>query len=190
MEATMSDAPTPSRYSAPAQLFHWLTVLCVAATWTIGTLRDDFPKGSIRDMATFVHVSLGELIVLLLVLRIVWRFLTPTPPLEPTGLGTAGEVLAKLGHLAIYGLLLAVPVVGVVMVFHGGKPLPLFGLAEIPSPWLQNRELRHYSKEIHELLANLLMAAAGLHAAAALAHHHVLKDRTLKRMLPAVLIGD
>ncbi len=186
----MSDSSISSRYSAPAQLFHWVTVLCVAAAWTIGILREDIPKGSVRDMATFVHVSLGELIVLLLALRIVWRFVSPAPPLEMTRLGTAGEVVAKLGHLAIYGLLLAVPVVGVVMVFHGGKPLPLFGLAEIPSPWLQNRELKHYSKEIHEILANLLMAAAALHAAAALAHHHVLKDRTLKRMLPAVLVGD
>ncbi|WP_246744737.1 cytochrome b [Methylocystis sp. Sn-Cys] len=182
----MSIASNPSRYSPPSQLFHWLTVLCVAGAWILGVVGDDLPKGSIRHMGEFVHVILGELVVLLLVLRIVWRFIAPAPPLEPTRFGAAGELATKLGHLAIYGLLLAVPVVGVVTLFHSGDALPLLGLSEIPSPWIKNRELKHYYKEIHEFLAHTLMIVAALHAAAAIAHHHVLKDRTLKRMLPAV----
>lgn len=182
----MSVASNASRYSPPSQLFHWLTVLCVASAWILGVFGDDLPKGSIRHLGEFVHVILGELVVLLLVLRIVWRFIAPVPPLEPTRFGTAGELATKLGHLAIYGLLLAVPVVGVLTLFHGGEALPLFGLSEIQSPWIKNRELKHYYKEIHEFLAHTLIILALLHAAAAIVHHHVLKDRTLKRMLPAV----
>jgi cytochrome b561 len=186
----MSDPSAPSRYSPPAQIFHWLTVLCVAAAWTLGVLGDELPKGSIRHMGEFVHVLFGEAVVLLLVLRIVWRFVAPAPALEPTQFGVAGEFAAKLGHLALYGLLLAVPVVGLVTLFHGGEALSLFGAYDIPSPWLKNRELKHYSKEIHEFLAHMLIVLATLHASTAIAHHHVLKDRTLKRMLPAAILGD
>ncbi len=183
----MSDASPASRYSAPAQIFHWLTVLFVAAAWTLGVLGDDLPKGSIRHMGEFAHIMLGELVVLLLVLRIVWRFVTPAPPPIPTRFGVAGELATRLVHFAIYALLFAVPVVGLVTLFHGGEPLSIFGIVDIPSPWAKNRELKHYSKEIHEFLAHTLVILAGLHAAAALAHHYLLKDRTLKRMLPAVL---
>lgn len=180
----MSDSRT-SRYSLPAQTFHWLSVLFVAGAWTLGVFGDDLPKGSIRHMGEYAHVMLGEAVVLLLMLRIVWRFVTPAPAPEPTRLGTAGEWGAKLGQIAIYALLLATPVVGLVTLFHGGEALPVFGLYDIPSPWPRNRELKHYSKEIHETLAHLLMALATLHAAAALVHHYVLRDATLTRMLPA-----
>jgi cytochrome b561 len=78
-----------------------------------------------------------------------------------------------------------VPVVGVVTLFHGGEALTLFGLSDIPSPWPKNRELKHNSKEIHEFLAHLLIVLVMAHAAAALAHHYLLKDGTLRRMLPA-----
>lgn len=186
----MSDASTASRYSPPAQVFHWLTVVCVGAAWTLGVLGDELPRGSIRHMGEFTHIMFGELVVLLLLLRLTWRFVSPAPPLEPTRLGTPAAIATKFGHLAIYGLLLAVPVVGVVTLFHGGEALPIFGLADIPSPWPKNRELKHYSKEIHEFLAHLLVVLALLHAAAALAHHYLLKDRTLKRMLPGFLFAD
>lgn len=186
----MAESATVSRYSPPAQIFHWLTVFFVAAAWTLGVLGDDLPRGSIRHIGEFVHIIFGELVVLLLLLRVVWRFVTPAPPLEKTRFGAPAALATKLGHLAIYALLLAVPVVGVVTLFHGGEALSLFGVVDIPSPWPKNRELKHYSKEIHELLAHLLVMLAALHAAAALTHHFVLKDRTLKRMLPAFLSAD
>lgn len=186
----MSAAATASRYSPPALVFHWLTALCVAAAWILGVLGDELPRGSIRHMGEFVHIIFGELVLLLLVLRLVWRVITPAPPLEPTRFGAAAALATRLGHLAIYALLLAVPVVGVVTLFHGGEALPIFGVADISSPWIKNRELRHYSKEIHELLAHLLVVLALAHAAVALAHHYLLKDRTLKRMLPAFLFAD
>lgn len=182
----MSQAAPASRYSPPAQLFHWLTVLCVALAWTLGVLGDDLPKGSIRHLGEFAHVTLGECVVLLLVLRLVWRFKTPAPAPAPNRFGAPALLATKIVHLALYGLLIAVPLVGLVTLYHGGEPLPLFGLADIPSPWPRNRELKHYSKEIHELLAHLLVLLAALHAGVALAHHYVLKDATLKRMLPAL----
>jgi cytochrome b561 len=173
-----------ARYSPPARFFHWLTVLCVFSAWGLGLIGDDLPRGPIRHTGEFVHILIGETVVLLLVLRLAWRFITPAPLPEATRFGLAGDMATRGVHLALYGFLLAVPVVGVVTLFHGGEALSLYGLFDIPSPWPKNRELKHNSKEIHELLAHLLIVLALLHAAAALAHHYVFRDGVLKRMLP------
>lgn len=182
--------PSPARYSRPAKIFHWLTVFFVFAAWGLGLVGDDLPRGSIRHLGEFIHILLGETVALLLLLRLVWRFIAPPPPLEPTALGLAGALATRAVHLALYGLLLAVPVVGVVTLFNGGEALSIYGLYDIPSPWPKNRELKHNSKEIHELLAHTLVVLALLHAAAALVHHYVFKDRVLERMLPRLLVGD
>jgi cytochrome b561 len=80
--------------------------------------------------------------------------------------------------------LIALPVVGVLLQFARGDALPVFGIVDIASPWVRDRSFVESLKEVHETLANLLMIAAGLHAAAALVHHWLLGDRTLARMLP------
>ena len=89
-------------------------------------------------------------------------------------------------HVALYILLIATPTVGIVLQFARGDALPIFGIAEIPSPWLRDRAFAKSVKEIHETLSNVLLIIAGLHAAAAVAHHWMLGDRTLTRMLPGL----
>jgi cytochrome b561 len=74
---------------------------------------------------------------------------------------------------------------GITLQFARGDALPLFGLLEIASPWSADCALTRSLKGIHEVLANALMIIAGLHAAAALAHHYIFRDRTLLRMLPS-----
>jgi cytochrome b561 len=86
--------------------------------------------------------------------------------------------------LALYALLIATPAVGIVLRFALGGALPIFGIAEIASPWVRDRAYAIAVKDIHETLANALMAVAAFHTAAALAHHWILRDRTLTRMSP------
>jgi cytochrome b561 len=68
--------------------------------------------------------------------------------------------------------------------FARGDSLSLFGLFDIASPWARDKTFAHSVKEIHEVLAHALLAVASFHAAAALVHHWVFRDRTLVRMLP------
>jgi cytochrome b561 len=81
-------------------------------------------------------------------------------------------------------LLIVVPVAGIVAQFAHGDALPLFGIGEIPSPWVRDRAFAHSVKEIHEIAAHALVIVAIFHAAAALIHHFVFRDNTLIRMLP------
>jgi cytochrome b561 len=180
---------SPSRYGAIAQCLHWAAVALVLVAWTLGVLGDELPEGASRALGLYVHASAGLLVITLTVLRLLWRFVDPSPPAEKTEFG---EWLfadwiglgAKLAHFALYVLLVAVPVAGIVLQFARGDSLPVFGLFDISSPWVRDRAFAHSVKEIHEVLAHGLLAVAGLHAAAALVHHWVFRDRTLVRMLP------
>ena len=87
-------------------------------------------------------------------------------------------------HYLLYGLLIVVPAFGIALQFAQGHSLPLFGLGEIPSPWLADKAFAHSVKEVHEISANILVILAVFHMAAALVHHVVFGDNTLRRMLP------
>lgn len=170
-------------YTGPAKAMHWIAALCIVGAWALGELIDDFPKSSERTVL-FVHVTCGLSVLALVFLRLGWRVGHRPPPLAPSPLSPWAEWLALFTHAVLYTLMLAVPVAGIVWLFARGQALPLFGLAEIASPWARDRALSRSVGGIHELLANILFFLALFHAAAALFHHYVLRDTTLVRMLP------
>jgi cytochrome b561 len=174
----------PDQYGIVAQGFHWLTVVLVIAAWLLGTFDDVLPRGPAHAAGLFVHISAGIAIVALLVARFAWRLGDPPPPAAKTPFGVWGDRASQVVHYTLYVLLAAVAVAGVLVQFARGNALPLFGLFEIASPWTADRSLARSMKEVHEVLANALVILAVLHAAAALAHHWLLRDRTLVRMLP------
>jgi len=172
-------------YGSVARVAHWATALFVLLAWPLGQFRDVFTRGAPRDAGLSVHMALG--VIILFVLRLVWRALDPPPPaiqadrFEPW-LGYA----ATAGHLLLYALLIATPILGIVMQFSRGQALPVFGLFDIPSPWTMDRAFFREMLGLHELAANTLGVVALGHAAAALFHHWALRDRTLARMLPGL----
>jgi cytochrome b561 len=171
-------------YGAVSQIMHWITVGLVILAWFLGEFDDTFPKGAARAASLFVHNSAGLAVIAILVLRVFWRLANPPPPLEHTILGIWLDRVARLTHYALYALLIAAPISGIVLQFARGDALPIFGLTEMASPWAANRAFARNVKEVHELMANALVIVAALHALAALIHHWVLRDRTLVRMLP------
>lgn len=180
---------SPARYGTIAQSLHWSVVLLVVLAWGLGVVGDEVPKGTTEAAVLFVHMSAGLLVVLLTMMRLLWRLADPSPKPERTEFGNfafAGWIGlgAKLAHLGLYVLLVAVPLLGIAVEFARGKGLPVFGLFEIATPWPADRTLARNLKGIHELLAHGLMALAGLHAVSALIHHWIFRDNTLVRMLP------
>lgn len=177
-----------NRYGLVARLLHWTTVILVIIAWTLGTFGDDLPEGTARAAGLFVHISAGLLILGALIARLAWRLADPPPPPEPNEfggwLGAFADPAARLAHYALYALLIAVPVAGIIAQFARGEALPLFGIGEIPSPWIRDRAFAHTAMELHEIAANALVIIASFHAVAALIHHFVFRDNTLNRMLP------
>lgn len=163
---------------------HWAVVVLVMVAWLTGQFGDALPRGPSRDAGLFVHISLGLAIVGFVMARLFWRLADPPPAPEKSPLGKYGERAGQVAHYAIYALLFAVPMAGVMAQFARGHGLPIFGLFEIASPWSADRTFARNVKEVHEVLANGMLILIGLHAAAALAHHYFFRDRTLLRMLP------
>jgi cytochrome b561 len=169
------------RYSSVSIALHWLTAALIVAAFVLALVVDDLGQ-PLKGTLVTVHKSLGLAVLALFVLRILWRLVQPPPPL-PASTSPLVEKASGLGHLALYGLMAAVPVVGILFVFYRGRGLD-FGLFSIASPFAENRDTARSFRELHEFLAYALMALAGLHAAAALWHHYVWKDGLLDRMRP------
>lgn len=171
-------------YGAVPQVLHWGTVALVILAWFLGQFDDIFPKGPARAASLYVHICAGLAVICILVLRMMWRLVDPPPPAEQTALGAWLDRAGRIAHYILYALLVAAPVTGIVLQFARGDALPLFGLAEIASPWMADRAFSRMVKGIHEVMANALVILAAFHAAAAIVHHALLRDRTLVRMLP------
>ncbi len=179
---------TPDGYGAVAKALHWLSAILILGGWLLGQTLDLFPK-TMEEGLKLAHMWSGLGVLTLLAARLAWRRSGPQPDPIPSALDPWLARAAAVGHLALYALLLAVPVAGIVLSFARGEPVSLFGLFEIASPWARDRAFARSAREVHELLANAIMFVAALHAAAALMHHYLLGDATLRRMLPRAFQG-
>lgn len=175
-------------YGRVAKTLHWVTVAFVIVAWALGTFGDELAEGRTRESGLLIHIWVGLTILVIAFLRIPWRIANPPPKSPPTEFGRWlidwTDPVSRVMHYALYGLLVLVPLLGIALQFARGHSLPLFGLAAIPSPWVADKAFAHSLKEVHEILANLLIILAAFHMTAALVHHIVFSDGTLKRMLP------
>ena len=179
------------RYGDIAVIFHWLIALLIIGLLAIGKYMGSLDENDpIRYALTQWHKSFGITVLLLSVLRLLWRF-THKPPPELESIPSWQQRGASLAHGLLYVLMIAIPLTGWIMV--SASPLNLdtvlFNVIEWPHlpPFasLENKEaIAHSFHEYHELAANLLILILLAHIGAALKHHWFDKDATLLRMLP------
>ena len=162
---------------------HWLMLVLLAAVYACIELRELWPRGSdIREGLKSWHFMLGLSVFVLVWIRLVARWRTPL--LSPTPGWTRWP--AALTHLALYGLMIAMPLLGWLTLSAKGDAIPFFGLA-LPPLTAPNEGLTEQVQTLHQTLGGIGYWLIGLHTAAALFHHHVLKNATLRRMLPGNL---
>lgn len=175
---------TPRRYGSLSIGLHWLMLLLIAAVYACIELRGNFPKGSaVRDGLKTWHFMLGLSVLVLVLLRLAVRCVGPVPRIEPAP-PKWQSLLAKLMHLALYALMVGMPLLGWLTLSAEGKPVPFFGL-QLPALVGESKSVAGWAKELHETCGTVGYFLIGLHAAAALVHHYVLRDNTLRRMLPS-----
>jgi cytochrome b561 len=172
--------PAATRYDTTTIVFHWVTAILVATQWLGAQTIDWFPRGALRVDARSVHITCGVLLGLILLARIVWR-LTRGRRL-PLADGRVLSMLAKGIHWGLYALVTAMVLVGFALAWTRGDSL--FNLFSIPAFDPGNKPLAEKVGDIHATIGWIIVAAAGLHAAAALFHRFVMRDGVLGRMLP------
>jgi cytochrome b561 len=178
----MNAAPVADlRYDRTTIALHWLTAVLVVLLWGIAHIIGYFPKGAPRVDATSVHMTVGLLLGLVVVTRIIWR-LTAGRRLPSADAGALG-VAARGVHALLYVLIFATVVLGIANASEGGDSF--YNLFKLPAFVASNGKLADTVNYVHGTLANAVLILAGLHALAGLAHHYVWRDGVLRRMLPA-----
>ena len=172
-----------TRYSAVSILLHWGMLLLITAVYSCILLRENYPKGTdLREGLKTWHFMLGLSVLALVIIRILVRLLSAKPPIKPEPPAWQ-MLLAKGTHLALYAFMLAMPIAGWLILSAADKTIPFFGL-ELPALVAPDKALSSQIKELHETFGTVGYFLIGLHALAALFHHYVVKDNTLRRMLP------
>jgi cytochrome b561 len=170
----------PVRYDGASILLHWITAALVVILWTLGQTIDWFPKGAPKIDARSTHIVLGACLAVVLLIRVAWRASSgrSLPSADSGWLGVA----AKAVHYGLYVLLGATVVLGIFNAWQRGDVL--FNVYTIPQLVPGDVALRRTLAGLHGDFADVVLIVAGLHAAAALAHHYLLRDSVLRRMLP------
>ena len=176
---------TTLSWGAVAKTLHWLIVALIITQYVLAEAADEMPLGAAKFATLARHKSIGITILILAVLRLLWRWMNPTPEL-PSTLKPYQRVLARATHFALYVLLFAQPITGWIMSSASNFPVSYFGWFTLPDLVEPNKEFAKLMEEVHKTSFKCLVAVASLHVFAALWHHFRLKDDVLKRMLPFV----
>ncbi len=173
-------------YGAVAIALHWLMALLLIGLVAMGLYMvslADTGYDAWKIPLILIHKQLGMLALAIAALRLLWRWANALPRLVDTLPGWQ-KVLARFVHLCFYGLMFALPVTGWIMSSAAGIPVSVLGLVTLPDLVAHNDLLFRSYIELHGALAFGLMACMLVHIGAALRHHLLLRDATLKKMLP------
>jgi cytochrome b561 len=172
-----------SRYGSLSIALHWLMLLLIAAVYACIELRGNFPKGSdLREGLKTWHFMLGLSVLVLVVFRLALRITGVVPRIQPEP-PPWQSLFAKMIHVALYALMIVMPLLGWLTLSAEGHAVPFFGL-QLPLLVGPSKSVAEWAQELHETFGTVGYFLIGLHAAAALFHHYVVRDNTLRRMLP------
>lgn len=172
---------TLTRYGSISKLFHWLIFFLVFFMILLGYFMGDIQDKAARSIIINIHKVTGINILILMILRLAWRFMNVKPVLANTKLWE--KILEKLVHGLLYLVLFSMPLSGWIMSSASGKPPHIVGW-QFGLPVTQSKALAELFVSIHNTLAIVLIVLVSLHVAAALFHHFIKKDDVLTRMTP------
>lgn len=176
------NSPVIEKYTRTAQLLHWLIALLVVVQFTLAWYADTLPRGEAGQVMA-IHKSVGATILVLAIIRILWRF-SHRPPAFPRTMPGWEAKLSAVTHWALYFLILAMPISGWMMSSAAGRDVAWFGLFKLPRVIGENEAAGDFFHEAHEIMAIVLLVVALLHIVGAIWHAALKKDGIMQRMLP------
>lgn len=172
-----------TRYSTISIALHWLMVVLLAVVYACIELRGQFPKGSgARTLIVEMHFMFGLTVFVLVWLRLFARSLGVAPKIVPAP-PQWQSLLATLMHVALYALMIGMPIAGWLIVSAEGHSVMFYGM-ELPPLIGENKDLAKQIEGWHVWFGKVGYWLIGLHALAGIAHHYVLRDNTALRMTP------
>ena len=170
------------QYGTTAKTFHWLIVALLAVQYPIGWLMPDIHRGDTPGAAMTFHVSSGIVILLLIVLRFVWRLTHPVAP--ESSLPPWQRLTSEFVHWALYALVLATTLTGWLFASFRGWSLTFFYLFPLPMLARSNAGAGKFIDGWHQAAEWTLLVFIGVHVAAAMAHIFLYRNQIMQRMLP------
>lgn len=179
----MSNTATHDRYSKLSITLHWLTLVLMAAIYITIELHESLPRGhALRRPMEDWHIYLGVCLLPIALFRAVTILRAQIPAIVPQPPVWQMRI-TKLMKVYLYVLMIGAPLIGWIMVNAEGHIVNLWGLA-LPTLVSESESLAGLASEAHEVLGVSGYIFIAVHAFAALYHHYLVKDNTLKRMLP------
>ena len=169
-------------YGAVAKTLHWLVFALVAAQFVVAFTMPEIRRGTKPGTLINLHMSLGFTIIAVIAIRWTWRLRHPVP-LVTVDVPAWEVSLARVTHVLLYMLLVAIPLLGWANASAHDWDIVMFGQS-LPHLVAAQSPFGRFAGRIHIYLAWSLLGLAALHVAAALYHHFGLHDRVLQRMLP------
>jgi cytochrome b561 len=189
----MATTNTRTRYGTVAMGLHWLIAALVITNICLGLYFSELSRDNTNLFPLIqAHKSIGLTVLVLSIIRLVWRLINPVPPLPP-GMNAFQRFAAHGTHYILYFLIIAIPLSGWALVSSSplGLPTMYFGWFQWPHigfladlPRAQKIPLRHDFGNIHFYLAWSAIVLVPIHVLAALYHQFIRRDDVLRRMLP------
>jgi cytochrome b561/polyisoprenoid-binding protein YceI len=189
----MTATAQQQRYTAVAIALHWIIAAGIIGMLAFGFILDSmhYGPGSPKTALVQIHKSVGITILLLSVARLVWRLMNRPPPEPP--MPQWQKLLATVVHVALYVLIIAMPLTGWIMASAStSHDTRFFGTLEVPLPGFSGMDsetrkpIEDGFHSVHGNLAWVIIAMLALHVAGALKHQFVDKDGLFARMAPGL----
>lgn len=184
--ATATTAAEPrAKFNALSRFFHWAVAALILAQVPLAYQMMEMPIGPDKFKTYALHKSIGMSVLLLAALRLAWRQLRPTPPL-PGSMTLRERRLAQGAHVALYVVMLGMPLAGWCYSSASGFSVSWFGWFTLPDLVPASESLATAFRWLHRLFAYALFVLLATHVVAACVHHFVRRDNVLISMLPFV----
>jgi cytochrome b561 len=173
---------SPDSWGLAARFFHWLMAALIFAQIALGWTAVSWRLSPLKLELFVWHKSVGMLLLVLLVLRLLWRLGNP-PPVHPEGLASWEKRAARIVHALLYVLMAALPMTGWVISSASNIPFKVFWLFPLPAIVAPSQALAEQAARMHLAQVLLLSLLLIVHIGAALRHHYVRRNGVLLRML-------
>ena len=174
---------TPANWGSISRWFHWILALAIIGMIAFGWWVNHIPARPDRYFYRSIHADIGYLVLLLMVLRLAWRIINPTPAL-PADSARWTRIAAGISHAALYLVTILVAMLGWA---HSGARTPdysgFFGLFHVPQFTSPDRAAAGAYEDRHILFAYVLLALIAVHVIATAWHHYIRRDRVAARMM-------